>query len=113
MKNVISLKDLEQMVRNGQSLNSLPADAILTPSAREFLQDREMSPAAKNGAPMAKGSATAPSKPLSSKSSKAELEAFFNSPYAHNLKEQLCDVGRRLWGREYVDGNGGNIAIRV
>jgi L-fuculose-phosphate aldolase len=29
------------------------------------------------------------------------------------LKEQLCDIGRRLWQREYVDGNGGNIAIRV
>mgnify|MGYP002133194565 CR=1 FL=1 len=27
--------------------------------------------------------------------------------------EQLCDVGRRLWQRAYVDGNGGNIAIRV
>jgi L-fuculose-phosphate aldolase len=29
------------------------------------------------------------------------------------LKEEICDVGRRLWQRAYVDGNGGNIAIRV
>ena len=29
------------------------------------------------------------------------------------LKEEICDIGRRLWGRAYVDGNGGNIAIRV
>ena len=29
------------------------------------------------------------------------------------MKEQLCDIGRRLWQRAYVDGNGGNIAIRV
>jgi L-fuculose-phosphate aldolase len=29
------------------------------------------------------------------------------------LKEQICDIGRRLWQRAYVDGNGGNIAIRV
>jgi L-fuculose-phosphate aldolase len=29
------------------------------------------------------------------------------------LKLQICDVGRRLWQRAYVDGNGGNIAIRV
>ena len=117
MKNVISLKDLEQMVRNGQSLNGLPADAILTPSAREFLQDREMNVGdganAGNGAPVSGSKFSPPSKPLNSKSSKAELEAFFNSPYAHSLKEQLCDIGRRLWGRAYVDGNGGNIAIRV
>ena len=32
---------------------------------------------------------------------------------ATSLKEQLCDIGRRLWQRAYVDGNGGNIAIRV
>jgi L-fuculose-phosphate aldolase len=56
---------------------------------------------------------TAPPKPLNSKSPKAELEAYFNSPAAHALKEQLCDIGRRLWQREYVDGNGGNIAVRV
>jgi L-fuculose-phosphate aldolase len=59
------------------------------------------------------GKLTPPSKPLSSKSSKAELEAFFNSAYCQNLKEQICDMGRRLWQREYVDGNGGNMAIRV
>ncbi|MCL4787342.1 MAG: class II aldolase/adducin family protein [Verrucomicrobia bacterium] len=113
MKNVISLKDLEQMVRNGQSLSSLPADAILTPSAREFLQDREISPGAGAATSAARGSVAAPPKPLTSKSSKAELEAFFKSPYALGLKEQLCDIGRRLWQREYVDGNGGNIAIKV
>jgi L-fuculose-phosphate aldolase len=117
MKNVISLKDVEQMVRNGQSLNNLPTDVILTPSAREFLQDREMNPAAGKGngsvaaAPVDK--LTPPSKPLNSKSPKAELEAFFNSPYAHNFKEQICEMGHRLWKRAYVDGNGGNMAIRV
>ncbi|MGO9586994.1 MAG: class II aldolase/adducin family protein [Limisphaerales bacterium] len=44
---------------------------------------------------------------------KSELEAFFNSPQIHGLKLQICDIGRRLWQRAYVDGNGGNIAIRV
>jgi ribulose-5-phosphate 4-epimerase/fuculose-1-phosphate aldolase len=48
-----------------------------------------------------------------SKSSKAELEAFFDSPYCQDLKLQICEIGRRLWQRAYVDGNGGNIAIRV
>jgi L-fuculose-phosphate aldolase len=43
----------------------------------------------------------------------AELDRFFNSPAIHDLKLQICEVGRRLWKRAYVDGNGGNIAIRV
>jgi L-fuculose-phosphate aldolase len=38
---------------------------------------------------------------------------FFNSPPVHALKLQICEIGRRLWQRAYVDGNGGNIAIRV
>ncbi|MEI9866558.1 MAG: class II aldolase/adducin family protein [Limisphaerales bacterium] len=50
---------------------------------------------------------------MNSKSSKSELKAFFNSFAIKNLKEQICDIGRRMWQREYVDGNGGNLAIRV
>jgi L-fuculose-phosphate aldolase len=73
----------------------------------------EASAAAPKSNGSANGSVPAPGKSLTSKSSKSELEAFFNSPYCQALKEQLCDIGRRLWQREYVDGNGGNIAIRV
>ncbi|MGD0813050.1 MAG: class II aldolase/adducin family protein [Verrucomicrobiota bacterium] len=40
-------------------------------------------------------------------------KAFFNSPGTRALKLQLCEIGRRLWSRSYVDGNGGNMAIRV
>jgi L-fuculose-phosphate aldolase len=50
---------------------------------------------------------------MNSKSSKSRRRAFFNSPALRALREQLCDIGRRLWQREYVDGNGGNLAIRV
>jgi L-fuculose-phosphate aldolase len=120
MKQVISVRDLEDMQRNGKDVRSLPEDVILTPSARDFLRDFEMTgKVASNGGMVAKanavsnGALTAPAKQLSSKSSKAELEAYFNSPFCHNIKEQICDMGRRLWQREYVDGNGGNMAVRV
>ena len=43
----------------------------------------------------------------------AEREAFFRSAPIETLKERICDMGRRLWQREYTDGNGGNITIRV
>jgi L-fuculose-phosphate aldolase len=112
MKTVISVRDLEEMLRQGAGLGAVPADAILTPSARDFLRDWE-----NNGAPKSavRGEAKppAPAKPVTSQSPKAELEAFFNSPELHQLKLEICDIGRRLWEREYVDGNGGNIGIRV
>ena len=119
MKHVISVKDLEEMLREGRDVRSLPADAILTPSARDFLRDVDAN--GRSRAPMPAGTpATSPearhqppSRPLNSKSPKAELEAFFNSAYCHELKQQICDIGRRLWQRAYVDGNGGNIAIRA
>jgi L-fuculose-phosphate aldolase len=113
MKNVISLKDLEEMQRNGKDVRALPMDSILTPSARDFLLDIENG-GGKNGAsasePRKSGSSAAVP---TSKSSKAEIEAYFNSPKIHELKLQICEIGRRLWQRAYVDGNGGNIAIRV
>src|SRR6266446_4769276 len=112
MKQVISVKDLEEMLRSGKDARSVPADALLTPSARDFLRDLEgYGTQAKRGGEGVR--ASAPSKAVTSKSSKAEIEALFNSPEVHALKLQICDVGRRLWQRAYVDGNGGNIAIRV
>jgi len=107
------------MQRSGQDVRSIPNDAILTPSARDFLRDYEKSGNVSSNGRVAKASAisngalTPPARPLSSKSSKSELEVFFNSPYCQNLKEQICEMGRRLWQRAYVDGNGGNMAIRV
>lgn len=40
-------------------------------------------------------------------------EKLFNSPEAESLKEQICEIGRRAWMREYCDGNGGNISARL
>jgi L-fuculose-phosphate aldolase len=121
MKNVISLRDLEEMVRQGQDLRALSAEALLTPSARDFLRDLESNgakakpagPPAERSQPAANGKPQPPAQPLHAQSPKAELEAFFHSAYAMDLKLQICEMGRRLWQRAYVDGNGGNMAIRV
>jgi len=40
-------------------------------------------------------------------------DSFFHSPEMQQYKLQVCDIGRRMWQRGYVDGNGGNVAIRV
>lgn len=110
MSTVITAKEIESIIAKGGDPKSLPSGAVLTPSARDALRNYENV----RRAPVA---AATPSsiagKRLSSKSSPAELDAYFNSPEALGLKEQICDLGRRLWQREYVDGNGGNFAIRV
>ncbi len=112
MKQVISVRDLEEMLRNGKDVRALPDDALLTPSARDFLRDLDETGSARFSRQEGSRPATPP-KAVTSRSSKAELEAFFNSPKLHELKLQICDIGRRLWQRAYVDGNGGNIAVRV
>ncbi len=116
MPAVITAKEIEDIIAKGGDPNNLPSDAILTPSAKDTLRDYATARRGSNGSSATTTRMVVPSfpaKPLNSKSSKAELEAYFNSPAAQVLKEQLCDIGRRLWGRAYVDGNGGNIAIRV
>jgi L-fuculose-phosphate aldolase len=110
MKQIISVRDLEELVRAGNDLKSLPGDALLTPSARDFLREHD---GAANHRAVQSPASEKPNPKLTSKSSKSELEAFFNSASMQELKLQLCDIGRRLWQRAYVDGNGGNIAIRV
>lgn len=127
MRRVISVKDLEELLRNGGDLSSLPEDAIYTPSARDMIRELEMDGKLKSSvqkrqanpsssAPAAAGQTTPldeqPIK-VNSKSPKQDLEKFFNSKPIHELKLQICDIGRRLWHRAYVDGNGGNIAIKV
>ena len=42
-----------------------------------------------------------------------EMERLFNSTEARAIKEEICKVGRKLWQRSYVDGNGGNISCRI
>ena len=36
-----------------------------------------------------------------------------NSAEANALRAEIIHVGRKLWDRQYVDGNGGNISVRL
>jgi L-fuculose-phosphate aldolase len=37
----------------------------------------------------------------------------FSTPEAEEIKKEICAVGRKLWLRQFVDGNGGNISYRI
>lgn len=103
MRKVITEKDILEMQGRGQDLKALPADALFTPSARDLLRNLDALPAA--AAPAGRNG--------SNLRGDSEVERIFNSPEARKIKEEICDIGRRLWQRAYVDGNGGNISYRI
>lgn len=120
MRQLISVKDAQNIVQNGGGLASVPAGAIITPAARDILRSAKTGSVARTSAPAPAaanvGNLPLPSPELTSispDSPKEVLEAFLASPAVVELKEQICDMGRRLWARAYVDGNGGNLSIRV
>jgi L-fuculose-phosphate aldolase len=39
--------------------------------------------------------------------------AIFHSPATQLIKEEIVRTGHKLWQRQYVDGNGGNISARI
>ena len=44
---------------------------------------------------------------------KAPDARLFTTPEAEAVKIEICAVGKKLWNRQYVDGNGGNISYRI
>lgn len=42
-----------------------------------------------------------------------QTQRFFYSPEIQKLKEQMTHIAHKMWGRNMVDGNGGNITVRV
>jgi len=119
MPKVITAREAEELHRRGEQP---PAGAILTPSARDYFSGSARPSFKGTGAgKAASAQPAAPStpdvefrwKPGTDPRTPAEIEKFFHSPAVQVLKERMCDIGRRLWQRDYTDGNGGNITIRV
>ncbi len=111
MKKVISSRDISELIANGGDPSSLPVNALYTPSAKDLLNALKVKPT---------GTATTAKSDLATDAAQcphtrqvSNVESFFGSPELNQLKNDICDIGRRLWEREYVDGNGGNISVRV
>lgn len=114
MRQIVTVQDVEQLLREGKPV---PPEAVLTPAARDALA-RRASDVPVRAAMAAAAEPIVPDlefrwKPGSDPKTEAEREAFFRSPELATLKRRICDIGRRIWERDYVDGNGGNITIRV
>lgn len=125
-KKVYTEKDILEMIASGQSLN-LPKDAILTPSARDRMRDVSSRPQAGTVSRPAIGKKhadTTGNVPIlpdytyrwennEDPQTPEAIRAFFHSPEIEVIKERMCAMGDRMWKKDYVDGNGGNLVVRV
>ncbi len=109
---VITLGDVQNLTGGGFTELVIGEDAIVTPSARLALSRsavRRSPKGAANGA-AANGVAFAPG--IEGKLAE-EIRTVFYSAEAEAAKAEIIAVGRKLWQRHYVDGNGGNISHRI
>jgi len=101
-KAVITGRDIEEGVRNGAKEAVIRRGAVLTTTARDAVARSGIRIVAVEGDSSGMGPAGG-----------FEVERVFNSPEARAVKEEMAAVGRKLWARGYVDGNGGNISYRL
>ena len=109
-RKLIAMRDVQDAVAAGATSIVVAANSVVTPSARDFLQqhgiDLVMEKAA-GGSQQAAPATAAIAGPS------AVNRRLFSTPEAEAIKKEICSVGRKLWMRQFVDGNGGNISYRI
>ncbi len=103
---VITEADLETAARAGFDSIQLSERALLTPSARDVANSRGLML-------VREGEKTRGEKSPAPPFIDSSPEGLFHSPEATAIKEEMIRTGRKLWERQYVDGNGGNISARL
>lgn len=113
--------DATAFVRTGAREFRFNREIRLTPGARDILVEAGIKvvfdanasvPGTTTAAPAPKGGEAGPV-PAPAPASKGDAQALFNSPEAKRLKDEICEMGRRCWMRDYNDANGGNISARL
>lgn len=105
---LLSLREAEAAAASGATRLLLSSGCVLTPSARDFVARRGL--ALETASACAKPSSSAAPASAPSPAANARL---FSTPEAEAIKREICAVGKKLWMRQFVDGNGGNISYRI
>lgn len=133
MKKVLTASDVEALIAQGKGAADIPAGTILTPSAKDALKSGKASftsaSSKKPAAAPAAGNATMNDHELfgvpvipeyeykwtpgKDPQSRDEIRAFYFSPEITAIRQRMADMGKRMWEREFTDGNGGNLTVRV
>ncbi len=112
-------KDVEALRSGGGCFRDIPADAVLTPSARDLVRAWQNETRQKgNPGKVYSETPSIPDYEFRWEAGKdpqtpEAIQAFFTSPEIEVLKRRMVDIGRRMWERDFTDGNGGNLTIRV
>jgi L-fuculose-phosphate aldolase len=110
------MRDVQDAVTKGVSRIVVAENCVVTPSARDFLQQHKIAlvPCGKGSSAPAKPAAGSPVAAVSATQGHAAPNSkLFYTPEAEAIKKEICAVGRKLWMRQFVDGNGGNISYRI
>ncbi len=116
---LIAMRDAQGAHASGAGSVLICENAVVTPSARDFFAQNNIALVTRSAAKAAaapKPSAAAGAYGGAGASSPGLAAAnprLFNTPEAQAIKEEICAVGRKLWMRQFVDGNGGNISYRI
>lgn len=102
-RKLIAMRDAQEAAAAGASRILAAEKCVVTPAARDFLQQHDIVLDA--GGKDADSSAPAARAPANAR--------LFSTPEAEAIKKEICAVGRKLWMRQFVDGNGGNISYRI
>lgn len=113
---VVTGRDVEPAIEPGATEVRIHEDAVLTPTARDVIQRAGLSVVRVR--PARAGAARRPGSEAgfgvrTSMADARRAEAAFRSREALAIKEEIVRVGRKLWERQFVDGNGGNISCRL
>jgi L-fuculose-phosphate aldolase len=114
-RKVVAMRDVQEAVAAGATRIVIAENCVVTPSARDFLQQRNVA-LETNGIAASAASTPSAASTVTSNSTPGRTASnprLFNTPEAEAIKKEICAVGRKLWMRQFVDGNGGNISYRI
>ena len=110
---VIAAKHIDSAASRGAKEILTRRGAVITPLAADAIQRRGLTMRQADGpaapCPASKTSQASPKAPAAS----AAAQALFRSPEAERIKAEIVTTGKKLWHRQFVDGNGGNISYRI
>jgi L-fuculose-phosphate aldolase len=111
---VVTGRDLEASLQPGATSVRINAGAVLTPTAHDVIQREGLSVTRDAAGRTPAGSRGAAARGAAGGARGARgAEAAFRSSEAAALKAEIVNAAHKLWLRQYVDGNGGNITARL
>ena len=116
-RRLVAVRDVQDAMAAGGNSILAAANCVVTPSARDLMQQHGIElvagNAGGNGAAAQSIASGAPAVQSGATAGRAPNTRLFTTPEAEAIKKEICAVGRKLWMRQFVDGNGGNISYRI